>query len=315
MGVVDYFIKNSKDLLLDTPISNIVGDESNSIFQNIGEVQNRGVEVGLNADIVSTKDLLVSVGGNVTFLDSEVKSLNDGQDIIIGTFGNIILREGEEINSYYLVEYAGVNPENGAPQYVDLDGNITEEYSDDFLKIQEGKSPIPDMQGGFYANVRYKGIGLRADFVFSAGNYILNVQRQQGIAIGNIDSNLRTEAFNYWKEPGDTNVLPSPLFQNTADQSGTTRFLEKGDYIRLRTLTLDYVLPNELIESLPIDRLRVFATGQNILTFTDYQGDPEIGLGSAESGEPGDAGFVPGEFSLFSYPQTKSFTLGIEVGF
>ena len=171
------------------------------------------------------------------------------------------------------------------------------------------------MEGGFFGSIAYKGFGLRGDFVFRAGNYILNNQRAQGEFIGNIDANLRTDAFNYWRQPGDTNVLPNPLFQNTADQAGTTRFLEKGDYIRLRTLTLDYNLPRKFLDALPIDKLRLFVTGQNILTFTDYEGDPEIGLGSAESGEPGDAGFVPGEFSLFSYPQTKSYIFGLEVGF
>ena len=314
-GVVDYFKKNSKDLLLNRPLSRTVGDEDDSLLSNIGEIENRGLEISISGDIIRSEDLKVTIGGNITFLDTEVVKLVDGQDIITGTFGNIILREGEEINSYYLVEYAGVNPDNGAPLYIDLDGNVTETYSDSFQKIQKGKSPIADMEGGFFGSISYKGFGLRGDFVFRAGNYILNNQRAQGEFIGNIDANLRTDAFNYWREPGDTNVLPNPLFQNTADQAGTTRFLEKGDYIRLRTLTLDYNLPRKFLDALPIDKLRLFVTGQNILTFTDYEGDPEIGLGSAESGEPGDAGFVPGEFSLFSYPQTKSYIFGLEVGF
>ena len=86
---------------------------------------------------------------------------------------------------------------------------------------------------------------LRGDFVYRSGNYILNNQRAQGIFIGNIDSNLRTEAFNYWKQPGDTGVLPSPLFQATADQGGTTRFLEKGDFIRLRKHLLLIIICQE----------------------------------------------------------------------
>ncbi|MCX2761273.1 SusC/RagA family TonB-linked outer membrane protein [Aquimarina muelleri] len=314
-GVVDYFKKNSKDLLLNRPISYTAGDEDNAIFQNIGEVENRGVEISLNADVIRTEDFRLSLGGNITLLDTEVKKLINGQDIVRGTFGNIILREGQEINSFYLVEYAGVNPDNGAPQYVDLDGNITETYSDSFQKIQEGKSPIADVEGGFYTSVKYKGFGLRGDFVYRSGNYILNRQRAAGEAIGNIDSNLYTSAFNYWKQPGDTGVLPSPRFQDTADQAATTRFLEKGDFIRLRTLTFDYNMPRKFLDAIKLESLRLFVTGQNIWTLTDYQGDPEIGIGSAESGEQGDPGFVPGEFSLFSYPQTRSYTFGIEVGF
>ena len=97
--------------------------------------------------------------------------------------------------------------------------------------------------------------------------------------------------------------------------SGTDRFLERGDYVRLRTLTLDYQMPGKYLRGIGIDNVRFFLTGQNILTFTNYNGDPEIGLGSAETAEPGDAGFVAGEFSLFSYPQTRSYTFGVEIGF
>ena len=111
-------------------------------------------------------------------------------------------------------------------------------------------------------------------------------------------------------------MLPSPLYQGTADQD-SDRWLEKGDYIRLRTLTLDYVLPSKFLNKTGIDRVRVFATGQNLFTITDYNGDPEIGIGSAESSDPSDpnSGFIPGAFSLFSYPQTRSYTFGVEVGF
>ncbi len=318
-GVVDYFVRTSDDLLLNQPISQTAGDEDNSIFSNVGKIRNSGWEFSINADIIRSEIFLWSAGGNITFLDNEVERLVDGEDIIQGAFGNNILREGEEINSYFLVEYAGVNPANGAPQYFDLDGNITEEYSDGFAKIIEDKSPLAEFEGGFFTSLGYKGFGLRADFTYRSGNYILNFERQQGEAIGGIDGNLRTTALNYWRQPGDTNVLPSPLFQDTADQGSTTRFLERGDFIRLRTLTIDYNLPSDFLRNtrLGIDSFRIFATGQNILTITGYQGDPEIGLGSGESvgGEPGDAGFVPNSFSLNSYPQIRSYTFGVEIGF
>lgn len=313
-GVVDYFVKNSDELLLDRPISYTVGDENNSIFSNIGEIQNSGIEISLNGDVIRTPNFRWTLGGNITFIDNEVIALVDDEDIVTGTFGDNILRVGEEINSYYAVEYAGVNPANGEPLYYDLDGNITNEFSDSFQQIQEGKSPIADFEGGFFTSFNYKGFGLRGDFVYKAGNYIYNFQRSEGVAIGNIDSNQRVEAFNYWKEPGDTDVLPSPLFQGTADQT-STRFLEKGDYLRLRTLTLDYTMPRDLIKDTGINTIRIFASGQNLFTVTEFNGDPEVGLGSAESGEPGDVGFVPGSFNLFSYPNLRSYTFGIEIGF
>ncbi|SDS03334.1 SusC/RagA family TonB-linked outer membrane protein [Christiangramia echinicola] len=310
-GVVDYFKKNSRDLLLDRPISQTVGDENNSITANIGEIENSGVEVSLKADVIRNADFIWTVGGNASFLDNEVVSLVDGEDIPNGTTR---LREGEGVYSFFLVRYAGVNPANGQPLYYDVDDNLTSEYSSADAVLLEDKSPFADLEGGFYTSLKYKGFGLRGDFVFKKGNYILNYQRSSGIEIGSINSNQRVEAFNYWKEPGDQNVLPSPLFADTADQT-STRFLESGDYIRLRTLTIDYRVPSEFLSQFSLDGLRLYATGQNLLTWTDYNGDPEIGLGSAETAEAGDQGFVPGEFSLFSYPQTKSYTFGVEISF
>ncbi|UBZ15203.1 TonB-dependent receptor [Flagellimonas marinaquae] len=315
-GVVDYFKKNSKDLLLNQPLSQTIGDEDNSIVANIGEIENSGVEISLNADVVRAENFIWRVGGNVSFLDNKVVSLVNGDDIISGDFGYNILREGEEINSFYTVKYAGVDSATGEPLYYDLEGNITNEYSAGFNTILEGKSPYANIEGGFFTSIRWHGFGVRADFVGKAGNYIMNFQRQAGISIGNIAFNQRTEAFNYWKQPGDTNVLPSPLYQGTADQD-SDRWLEKGDYLRLRTLTLDYVLPSKFLNKTGLDRVRVFATGQNLLTITDYNGDPEIGIGSAESSDPNDPNdsFIPGAFSLFSYPQTRSYTFGVEIGF
>ncbi|WP_394750103.1 SusC/RagA family TonB-linked outer membrane protein [Spongiimicrobium salis] len=305
-GVVDYFEKTSDDLLLQRPLSQTVGDENNAVTANIGEIQNRGLEVTLNGDVVRTQDFTWSLGGNIVFLDNEVTRLVDGNDIINGS---TILREGEEINSFFLVRYAGVNPANGEPLYLDTDGNVTNEYSAGFQTILEGKSPAADIEGGFYTNFRYNGIGLRADFVYKAGNYIQNLQRQAGISIGNIDANQRLEAFNYWRQPGDQNVLPNPLFEGTADQA-SDRFLEKGDYIRLRTLTLSYDFPSKFLEKTGLNSVRIYGTGQNIWTISGFRGDPEIGIASGES-----AGFQNGQANLFSYPQTRSYTFGIDIGF
>ena len=310
-GVFDYFKKNSKDLLLNKPITQTIGDEDNSILANIGEIENSGFEISLSADVIRNQNVTWTLGGNMAILDNKVVSLVNGEDIINGS---TILREGEEINSFYLERYAGVNPANGEPLYLDTEGVVTSEYSPGFQVLLEGKSPQADLEGGFFTSLRVKGVGLRADFVYKSGNYIRNLQRQQGIAIGNINRNQRVESFNYWKQPGDQDVLPSPLFQNTADQQ-TDRFLEKGDYVRLRTLTVDYSLPGKLLDNTGLDSFRVYITGQNLWTITNYNGDPEIGLGSAETAEAGDAGFVPGEFSLFSYPQTQSYTFGVEIGF
>ncbi len=319
-GAFDYYIKKSDDLLLPRPISATVGglpaedditDPENIIVSNIGEIENRGFEFGINADIIRNDNLTWTLGGTLTLIDNEVKQLVDGQDIISSPG---ILREGEEINSFFLVRYAGVDPTNGEPLFLDIDGNVTNDYNAGDAVLLEGKSPQANLEGGFYTNLKYKGFGLRGDFVYKSGNYILNFQRSAVLNPNNINLNQSVDAFNYWQQPGDTNVLPSPVFSATSNQL-SDRFLQKGDYIRLRNVTLSYDFSKKLLSSLPFSGIRIYVQGQNLWTITDYDGDPEIGLGSAETSEPGDAGFVAGQFSQFSYPQTKSYTVGVDIEF
>ena len=164
-------------------------------------------------------------------------------------------------------------------------------------------------------NFRYKNISLRTDFVFKSGNWINNVVRQQRNADGDqVDSNQATSAFNYWKQPGDTNVQPSPLYRQDDINVNSDRFLEKGDYIRLRNVTLAYNFSKEVLDKTPFSSLRFYVQGQNLLTFTDFYGDPEVGISSGET--ISFAGTVaPGEITLYSYPNLKSFQIGLDVSF
>lgn len=192
-GVVDYYVKTSKDLLLNRPISYTVGDDNNSILSNIGEIQNRGLEVTLSGDIIRNENLRLTVGGNVAFIDNEVTKLVNGDDIDNET---TILREGEETYTFNLVRYAGVNPANGQALYLDTDGNVTSEFLAGNNVVLSGKSPFANLEGGFYTSINYKGFGLRADFVGKAGNYIINYQRSAEVAIGGVgNGNRRVEAF------------------------------------------------------------------------------------------------------------------------
>jgi hypothetical protein len=124
-----------------------------------------------------------------------------------------------------------------------------------------------------------------------------------------VDSNQRLDAFNYWKNPGDTNVLPSPIYGNDSNQF-TDRFLQKGDYIRLRNLTIGYNIP--LNSDLGINSVRLYLQGQNLWTYAPhFNGDPEVGIGSGETNNG--VGF--GNYNLYSYPQTQSLSFGVDIKF
>ena len=217
-GVVDYYERTTSDLLLNAPLPSQGGEPDGSIFSKIGEMVNKGLEVELSWDAISTKDLQLTLGGNIAFVDNEVTKLvpsasnPNGDDIIRG---NNVIRVGEEINTFYLPKWAGVNPANGEPLFYDSDGNITNVYDSDANVLMSGKSPIADFDGGLNLYVNYKGFDITTDFYFKKGNYILNYMESNMLSDGqNVNDNQRVDAFNYWRNPGDTDVLPSPLYGN-----------------------------------------------------------------------------------------------------
>jgi len=315
-GVVDYYERTTSDLLLNVPLSRLGGEPDGSILSNIGEMVNKGIEVELNGDIVKNENLHVKLGGNIAFVDNEVTKLNATEEFPDGapiTRDNGITRieVGEEINSFYVPLYAGVNPANGEPLYYDEDGNVTNVYNADANVLLHGKSPFADFDGGVNLYVNYKGFELGADFYYKFGHYIMNYMQSNMISDGQgVNYNQRVDAFNYWKQPGDTNVLPSPLYGNEAQQT-SDRWLQKGDYVRLRNLTLGYNLPSEFTEQIGINSLRIFLQGQNLWTWTkEFKGDPEVGIGSGET-----TNSVFGTYNLYSYPQTQSISMGVELKF
>tara|TARA_B110000483_G_scaffold154267_1_gene183301 strand:- start:6617 stop:9625 length:3009 start_codon:yes stop_codon:yes gene_type:complete len=314
-GVIDYYERTTSDLLLDAPLPSLGGEPDGSIFSNIGEMVNKGLELELKWNAIQNKDLIVTLGGNIAFIDNEVTQLVPSSESATGSDilrGNNIIRVGEEINTFYLPMWAGINPSNGEPLFYDNDGNVTNVYDSDANVLMSGKSPIADFDGGLNLYVNYKGFDLSTDFYFKSGNYILNYMESNMLSDGTgADANQRVDAFNYWKNPGDTNVLPNPIFGNEAQQN-SDRILQKGDYIRLRNLSLGYSLPRDVLSNIGLSSFRVFVQGQNLWTYAPhFNGDPEVGIGSGETGNS--VGF--GNYNLYSYPQTQSFSLGLDIKF
>ena len=313
--VADYFIRDTKDLLFNIPRPVEAG--VGSIAGNLGEIQNKGFELSIQGDIIRTQDFTWSLGGNILFLDHKITKLPDGLDIEAPDTFAILWREGAKINEHYYVRYAGVDPATGKSLYLGADDQtyFAEDLPEGENRVLQGKSTIADKEGGFFTNLNYKGFGLRGDFVFKAGNYVYNAVHSQRVADGQtIKSNQTTDAFNYWKEPGDNADHPSPMFASEDQKIDSDRFLEKGDYVRLRNVTLSYTFPKKTLEGTFLSSLRIYAQGQNLVTFSKFWGDPEVGLSSGETVAFADA-VAPGELTLYSYPNTKSFQIGLDVSF
>jgi TonB-linked SusC/RagA family outer membrane protein len=319
-GVVDYFERNTTDLLFQIPRA----DESGVgfVFGNLVEIQNNGTEISLQADIIRNDNLKWTLGGNIILLHkSEIIELPDGEDVDAANTFNIRFREGVKINEHFLIRYAGVDSDTGRPMYYGADGNtyFVEDLPEDENqnRVFQGKSTIADKEGGFFNNIVYKGFGLRTDFVFKYGNWINNFVKSNYVSDGlGVDSNQAVDAFNYWQQPGDTGVEPSPLYRNDegALPASSDRFLERGDYIRMRNITLSYTFPSSILENTPISTLRIYGQGQNLLTFSKFWGDPEVGISSGETISFANS-VAPGEATLYSYPNTKSIQFGLDVSF
>lgn len=318
-GVADYFERKTEDLLFAIPRAAESG--ISSVVGNLGTIQNNGVELALTGDIFKTSDFKWTVGANILLqTKSEIVELPDGEPIDAGDTFSIRFAEGRKINEHFQVRYAGVDPATGRAQYLDANGDVKfapEITGDD--RVFQGKSAIADKEGGFFTDINYKGFGLRTDFVFKAGNWVNNVVKADRYFDVNystkIADNFAEGAFNYWQQPGDTDVLPSPKYRTTdALATDSDQFLEKGDYIRMRNITLSYTFPKEILERTPFNTFRVYAQGQNLLTFTKFWGDPEVGISSGETVSFADT-VAPGEATLYSYPNTKSIQVGIDVSF
>lgn len=314
-GAADYFTRKTEDLLFLIPraaesgISRIAG--------NLGTIQNNGLEFAVTGDIIRNEDFKWTLGGNIYIqTKSEVVSLPKGEDVEADAF-HILYREGQKINEHYLIRYAGVDSETGRAQYLNAAGDVV--FADQLTaddRVFQGKTTIADKEGGFFTEFNYKGFGLRTDFVYKYGNWIYNqVRSTREFVDGDIKDNFATSAFNYWKNPGDTDVLPNPVYKTTdVLPADSDQFLEKGDYIRMRNITLSYNFPSKTLEKTPINSFRIYLQGQNLLTFTKFWGDPEVGLSSGETLSFADT-VAPGELTLYSYPNTKSIQVGFDVSF
>ena len=313
-GAIDYYKKITSDLLLDKPLLSLGGEPDGSILSNVGEMENKGLEIELDYDLIRTEDLYVNIAANLGTVDNKVTKLvpsssyPEGAEIDWGS--GVYIKPGEEYATFKLVRWAGVNPANGQPLWLDKDGNVTATYSADDEVYLSGKSPLADLDGGLNLFARYKGFDLGLDFYFKTGGYSISYNMRDLYNPSNVDQNMAVEAFNYWKQPGDVDVLPSPLYADADETS--TRFLYKTDYVRLRNLNFGYTVPQSLLNQAGIESMRLYVTGQNLWTYApDYVGlDPEVGVGVGESS---DGEF--GTFSIFGIPILKSLQFGIDVKF
>lgn len=301
----DYFVNNQDGLILNAPTPPSFGIPGNSIAKNIGKLKNWGYEFSFDISVLNTKDLKLSVDGNLSLVNNEVQELVNHQDII-STY--TIIREGESIRTLFGYDYVGVNSANGNPIYRKADGTMVQaNIPTSNYKVYNPENPsdisvastlvsadrkllgvtIPKYFGSVGVKGEYKGFDLNVMFRYSGGNYVMNRTRMDLLNLK--FQNNSTEILGRWQsvdKPGDgwTPRLwyGGDTFVNLTDNT-STRWVEKGDYIKLQNIVLGYTLPKSAVRAIGVSNLRLFAQGQDLLMITDYSGiDPEMESGGVD---------------------------------
>ncbi|TXK45763.1 TonB-dependent receptor [Pontibacter qinzhouensis] len=302
-ATVEYYYARTTDLFLNRQLSRTTG--YSSLVSNIGSLENSGLEYALEGELIRSNDFTWTANLNFTYNQNKIKKLvgSGDNDIVNGVYIN---REGEALNSFYVVRYAGVNPDNGNAQYLNLNDEITETYSP-ADRVLVGSAEVPFF-GGFGTALKYKGFEVNTHFSFVQGNKIYNEDRTNVENPAFVGDNLAAVLLNEWREPGQITSIPR---SSQALRSSTTRFIENGDFLRWRNLMVSYTLPQNLLQAARIRTVTVFAQGQNLATWTKFLGfDPEISTPELT----GARSRVPGQLAGAQYPALRTIMFGLSVG-
>jgi len=326
---LDYYNIDTEDLIIgDNSQPQFLGFLTPASLRNIGEVNNRGFEVNLNTKNISNQDFSWTTDFNLAINRNEVISLSEGDNIDLfldaspGYF-NIprthLLREGEVLGAFWGYEYQGVyqggdlpagtallpGGEAGDQLFSDIDGSGDISPSDQ----QIIGDPTPDFTFGFTNNFTYKNFDLNIFFQGVQGGDIMNLTAVQ---LFNGDSNATTEILNSWTPTNTNTDIPRAKLRGKEISS---RFVEDGSYIRLKNIALGYTLPNDVVENLGMQSVRLSISAQNLLTITDYSGlDPEVSYFGSGGGSSSDTNTTNG-FDFGNYPNLTSVNFSVNLRF
>ncbi len=311
---IDLYNNVTKDLLVlvAQPLSQ--GFEYR--WENSGAVTNRGIELNLSTINIETKNFTWTTDFNFAKNNNTLSGIERPFFTTVNGISQIY-RNDNEIYTFVLPKWLGVDKETGSPLWEkiekDADGNITSRTpTSDYSKAepQEVGNALPDFSGGFSTTLRYKGISLSANLAYQYGNDIYNFTRVFMDNDGHepyYNNMVAKEDWSRWEKPGDDATHPS--FQNNAlSKEVSSRYLEDGSFIKLRSVSLSYELPTEWISGLNLRNLTLGVSANNLYTLTNYWGqDPEVTLNQQAWSMPG--------VSDFKYPNNKKLLFNLSLKF
>jgi len=308
-GGFEYFIRQSSNLLFEVPLPQSTGISVR--WENVGTMKNNGIELQVTGDIVRTPDFGWTIDVNATHYKNKITKMpvdNEGKpkEIVSGTKK---LSEGHSIYDFWLRDFVGVDPENGAIQFnKDILDDKDEPTGEKEITNDHNAasyyylgSAIPDIYGGVTNTFRYKGFDLSVFFTYSIGGLFYDSNYAALMHTGAFGSHMHVDLLDRWTpENKDTNVT---RLQNnyTSATAASDRWLTDAGYLSLRNITIGYTFPKSLINRLDLSSLRIFATGDN------------LGLRSARKGMDPQQAFTG--VADHTYAPTRTLGLGINLTF
>ena len=331
----DFFIKNTKDLLLAQNLAYVTGFSSQ--MQNIGKIQNKGIELSFNSTNIQTRNFTWQTNFNISFIKNTLKGLASGVESMYARSGfdsnftayDYIATVGQSLGLIYGYEFDGIyqssdfytTPDNqlilkegitnnarygtvkpGVVKYKDQDGDGIITTND---RTVIGNA-MPKWYGGITNTFNYKGIDFSFMFQFNYGNDIYNATRLYATQSRSGRRNMLAEVADRWSPTNASNKVPSQDGYIVNDVY--SRFIEDGSFLRLKNITLGYTLPHKWTRKFHASKLRIYATGQNLFCISGYSGyDPEVNSASSNPMTPG--------LDWGAYPKSRVFTFGIDLQF
>jgi TonB-linked SusC/RagA family outer membrane protein len=276
-GTVDYYVRTTKDLLNSMPLPLTSG--FSELASNIGDFRNEGLEFSLHLVNIKNQSFTWTTDFNIATNKGTVVSLSDDKDILSNS-GSTVFKAGSAIRSFYVVDWAGVNPTTGFNQYRAADGKLVDFNTGrttsntaeiNGLRQVINKTSIPKYFGGLTNTFKYKNVDMSFLISYADGHYVLN----EGVynLYNNPAFNQHTNVADAWKNPGDQSdlairqvFLSRPTASMVSDYKASSQFLENASYIKLKNVVIGYTIDKQTSQKIGVDRIRFFLQGQNLFT-------------------------------------------------
>ncbi len=311
---LDYYKRITNDLLLNVNIPSTSG--FTTVAKNVGSIENSGIEFSIGTTVVKTKNLTWDATVNFAANTNKITSLGGTPKFGTG-FGSWV-EEGYALGSFrgYRTDgiYQTVDEVNAGLQktvakpgdirFKDLNGDGVFNSADQEIL----GNAIPNFIGGFDNVVNFKGFDLRLFFQFSQGGKLLNYTKVFSEGMNGVFGQT-TGVLNRWTPTNTNTSVPRAVWGDpNANRRVSDRFIEDGSYVRLKSLSLGYNIPKDLIKRIGLEKLRIYVQGQNLWTLTNYTGlDPEVNTFNGSNTSLGS--------DFLTFPQPRTYTIGLNIGF